>query len=119
MPVLTVSSGGVPAGSYTGTFVGVEATEANPEKGFGPGIRWKFQIDAGAYAGQTVSRITGNTPSPKNACGMMLTGLMGRPIKEGEQIDPDTFRGKRYMIVVTASQGGGTRVEAIVPMPAA
>jgi len=49
----------------------------------------------------------------------MLSGLIGRALKEGEQIDPDTFIGKRYMIVVAAGRDGGTRVEAIVPMPAA
>jgi hypothetical protein len=119
MPVLTVASGGVPAGNYTGTFAGVESTPANPEKGYGPGIRWRFTVDAGPYAGQTASRVTGNTPSPKNGCGKMLSGLVGRAIKEGEQIDPDTFRGQRYMLVVGPGQGGGTRVEAVVPIPAA
>jgi hypothetical protein len=119
MPIFTVSSGGVPAGSYTGTFAGIEAQPENKEKSYGPGLRWKFTIDAGPHTGQTASRITGSTPSPKNGCGKMLSGLIGRALKEGEQIDPDTFRGKRYMIVVAAGSGGGTRVEAIVPMPAA
>ena len=119
MPVFTVSSGGVPAGSYTGTFAGTEIQPENKEKGYGVGTRWKFTIDAGPYAGQATSRITGNTPTPKNACGKMLAGLIGRALKEGEQIDPDQFIGKRYMLVVAAGPGGGTRVEAIVPMPAA
>jgi hypothetical protein len=118
MPVFTVSGGGVPVGNYTGTFAGIETTQGIPEKGYGPGIRWKFTIDGPAQVGQTASRVTGSTPSPKNGCGKMLSGLIGRAIKEGEQIDPDTFKGKRYMIVVAASQGGGTRVEAIVPMSA-
>jgi hypothetical protein len=45
----------------------------------------------------------------------MLAGLIGRALQQGEQIDPDQYAGKRYMIVVAAGQGGGTRVEAIVP----
>jgi len=119
MAFLTVSSGGVAVGNYTGTFTGIEATQPKPEKGYGAGIRWKFQIDAGTCAGQTTSRVTGCAPTPKNGCGKMLSGLIGRALKEGEQIDPDTFIGKRYMIVVAAGRDGGTRVEAIVPMPAA
>jgi hypothetical protein len=118
MPVFTVSSGGVPVGNYTAKFAGVEPAPANPEKGFGPGMRWKFTIDGGPHGGQIASRVTGPTPSPKNGCGKMLSGLVGRALKEGEQIDPDGYVGRRYMVVVAAGQGGGTRVEAIVPMPA-
>ena len=119
MPVFTVSSGGVPAGSYTGTFAGTEVQPENKEKGYGVGTRWKFTIDAGPYAGQTTSRITGNTPTPKNGCGKMLAGLIGCALQEGQQVDPDHYIGRRYMIVVGTAQNGGTRVEAIVPMPAA
>ena len=116
MALLTVSSGGVPVGNYTGTFAGVEAQPANPEKGYGPGLRWRFAIDAGPQAGQVAGRVTGTTPTPKNGCGKMLSGLLGRALKEGEQIDPDQYVGKRYMIVVETGQGGGTRVAAVVPM---
>lgn len=116
MAMLTVSSGGVPVGNYTGTFAGVEAQAANKDKGYGAGLRWKFAIDAGAHAGQTASRITGPAPTPKNGCGKMLAGLLGRALTEGEAVDPDTLVGKRFMIVVAAGQGGGTRVEAVAPM---
>ena len=116
MALLTVSSGGVPIGNYTGAFAGVEAQPENKEKGYGAGLRWKFNIDAGPQAGQTASRVTGQSPTPKNSCGKMLSGLLGRGLKEGEQIDPDQFLGKRFMIVVEAGQGGGTRIGAVVPM---
>jgi len=119
MAFFTVSSGGVPAGSYTGTFSGIDVQPENKERGYGCGLRWKFAIDAGPHCGQTASRITGTTPSPTNMCGKILSGLIGRPIREGEQIDPDPFRGKRYMIVVAPGREGSTRVEAIVPIPAA
>jgi hypothetical protein len=115
--MFTVSSGGVPIGSYSGPFAGLETQPENKEKGYAPGIRWKFTVDAGPHVGQIASRITGNTPSPTNACGKMLSGLIGRALKEGEQIDPDTYIGKRYLLVVAAGPGGGTRVEAITPMP--
>src|SRR5262245_17394797 len=116
MALLTVSSGGVPVGNYTSTFSGVESQPENKEKGYGAGIKWKFTVDAGPQAGQIASRITGPTPTPKNSCGKMLSGLLGRALREGEQIDPDSFVGKKYMLVVAAGQNGGTRVEAIVPL---
>jgi hypothetical protein len=47
----------------------------------------------------------------------MLSGLVGRALKEGEQINLDDFVGKLYLIIVAAGPGGGTRVEAISPMP--
>jgi hypothetical protein len=117
MALLTVSSGGVPVGSYTGKFLGVENVPENPEKRYGAGLRWKFGIDVGPHEGQTVSRVTGTAPSIKNGCGKMLSGLIGRSLKEGEQVDPDIYLGKRYMLVVAAGQEGGTRVEAVIPMP--
>jgi hypothetical protein len=117
MALLTVSAGSVPVGSYTGKFAGIEEVPANPEKKYGTGLRWKFVIDAGPHDGQVVSRITGTTPSVKNSCGKLLSGLLGRALKEGEQIDPDVFLGKRFMLVVAAGQEGGTRVEAVIPMP--
>lgn len=119
MALLKVSSGGVPVGNYTGSFAGVEPAAENKEKGYGAGLRWKYTIDSGPYQGQTASRITGPTPTPKNVCGKMLSGLLGRALAEGEQIDPDQFVGKRFMIVVAAGQSGGTRVEAVVPIPSA
>ena len=58
---LKVGSGSLPPGTYTGTFAGAEVHPENKERGYGPGTRWKFTIDAGPYAGQTTSRITCST----------------------------------------------------------
>src|SRR5262249_51526918 len=100
----------------TGAYAGIEPQAPNAEKGFGAGIRWKLTIDAGPHIGQTASRITSATPTPKNSCGKMLSGLIGRALKEGEQINLDEYVGKRYMIVIGAGQNGGTRIEVIVPI---
>lgn len=79
MAMLTVSAGGVPVGNYTGTFAGVEATPANKEKDYGPGLRWKWTVETGQYAGQVVSRVTTPTPSPKNSAGKILSGCSAAP----------------------------------------
>jgi hypothetical protein len=117
MALLTVTTGSVPVGNYTGKFTGTEEVPANPEKRYPAGLRWKFTIDAGPYEGQEVSRVTGPGPSIKNSCGKLLAGVVGRPLRENEQIDPDAYLGKCYMIVVAPGQEGGTRVEAVIPMP--
>jgi hypothetical protein len=117
MPLLTVVTGTVPIGNYVGKFMGLETVPENPERKFGPGVRWRFAIDTGPHEGQVVSRITGTTPSVKNGCGKMLSGLLGRPLQVGEQVDPDAYVGKRFMIVVAAAQENSTRVEAVVPLP--
>lgn len=116
MAVLKITSGGVPVGSYKATFAGYEVQPENKEKGYGAGLRWKFTVTEGPQAGQTASRITGSAPSPKNAAGKILTGLLGRAVAEGEAIDPDTLIGKPYLIVVGAGQNGGTRVEAVATL---
>jgi hypothetical protein len=115
MAVLTVSSGGVPVGSYKAVFAGVETQPANLEKNFAAGLRWNWRIEGGEHNGATASRITSASPSPRNACGKMLAAVIGRALVEKEQIDPATFVGRTYMIVVGQSQSGnGTRVEAAI-----
>jgi hypothetical protein len=118
MPLLTVSTGTVPVGNYTGKFMGLETVAENPERKFGAGLRWRFSIDTGPHEGLIVTPITGTAPSVRNGCGKLLGALLGRPLKEGEQVDPDVCLGRRYMIVVATGQEGGTRVEAVIPMPA-
>jgi len=118
MAVLTVSSGVAP-GTYAAKFMGTEIHPADPSKGYGAGIKWKFAIEGGPADGQLAGRITGSSPSTKNGCGKMLSGLLGRALQHGETIDPDQFVGKSYtVVVVTSPQGNGSRVEAVVPVAA-
>ena len=93
--VLKVSSGGVPAGTYIGQLVAVEDVQADAQRGYGAGLKWVFQIAKGEQAGQQAARITTATPTPKNACGRMLNGLLGRAIQPG---DP-AGRGRRHSAV--------------------
>jgi hypothetical protein len=74
---LKVSPGGVPPGNYAAKFAGVESVTNDK---YGDGLRWKFAISQGPQSGQVASRVTGLTPSPKNGCGKMLSGLVGRAL---------------------------------------
>src|SRR5262245_2222490 len=103
MAALTVSQGGVPLGNYPGAeFIGTEVQPANPEKKFEAGIKWKWKIHGGPCDGQIATRITGPVPTPKNACGKVLSGLIGRALAPGESIDPDQYIGEHYLLIVMA-----------------
>lgn len=109
---LKVISTGPPPGTYSATFAGVEACQHDD---YGPGLRWQFAVSSGDAAGQIASRTTGVSPSRENACGRLVSGLLGRDLRVGEQVDPITLIGRSYIIVVSPAKNGGTRVETVVP----
>jgi len=93
---LSVSSGGVPVGSYRAKFLGVEPTQND----YGEGLRWKFQVIGGPHAGLAIARTTGKCPTPKNAAGKILSGLSGNPLTVGVEFDLATYVGKDYLVSV-------------------
>jgi hypothetical protein len=111
---LEVGSGGVPAGAYQAEFIGVEVQPANPEKKYDEGLRWKWKVKGGLQDGQVASRITGKKPSPRNACGRILSGLLGRALAEGEKVQVGPLVGRTYLVVVASTPNGGTRVDNCV-----
>jgi hypothetical protein len=113
---LKVSSGGIPPGTYAAEFVGVEAQEANE---YGAGLKWTWRIISGPHAGATATRITGPAPTRANACGKILAGLLGRPLAEGEDVDTTALKGRRYFIVVEATEKGGSKVANVSAPPTA
>jgi hypothetical protein len=115
-PTFEVGSGGVPAGMYQATFLGVRPQPANVERKFDEGLRWEWRVRGGLQDGQVASRITGKKPSPRNGAGKILAGLLNRPLVEGEKLQIGALVGKTYMIVVAATVNGGTRVESCVPV---
>jgi len=112
---LVVSSGGVPAGSYLTKFVGLESITND----FGPGLSWEWEVLNGPHAGQTVRRITTVTPTSKNACGKILSGVIGKSLAVGEELDLSKYVGKTYLVVVGETDRGGSRVESVTPAPVA
>lgn len=111
--VLTISAGGVPAGAYSARFAGVEPTPADPIKGYGPGLKWTWEVLSGPQAGQKASRTTQATPTQKNAAGKIISGLIGRPLQMGENVDIGSLIGRTYLVVVAEGQSGSTRVESV------
>ncbi len=110
-----VSNGGVPTGSYVGKFLGVEPYENE----YGECMRWEWEITVGDCKGQKASRLTGLTPTLKNACGKMPSAVSGKPLNAGEEIDLTPCVGKPYLLIVQAGEKGGTRVETVTTPPLA
>lgn len=110
---LQVKSGGVPAGSYIGRFVGVEPTETK----IGKALRWTWEVLSGPHAGAKASRITPPEPTTRNACGRILSAVTGKGLVAGEEHDPHAFVGRTYLLVVAECDGGGCRVETVTLPP--
>jgi hypothetical protein len=111
---LTVTSGGVPPGSYTARLTAVERVQ---NEQYGPGLKLVFTVTAGKYSGQRSARTTGSEPTPRNSLGRMLSGMLGRPLTPNEEVDIDDLIGREYLIVVAATDTGATRVETAVLPP--
>lgn len=106
---------GAPPGAWPAVFVGIEPTENQ----YGKGLTWKWQVSEGEHKGKTLTRITGERPSPANACGKMLVAMLGKTPTPGESVALATLIGKRYLCIVAKGAQGGCRVETVTPLPAA
>jgi hypothetical protein len=99
---------------YAARLLGIEPVT---NEQYGAGLRFTFQILKGPYAGQKAARTTGCSPSLKNSVGRLLSGMLGRTLNLDEEIEADDLIGRDYMIVVGATETGGTRVETATPLP--
>lgn len=107
---------GVPVGQYNAIFNGAEPRAADDKLGYGPGMLWKFIVEGTAYDGQEVGRITGDSPTGKNACGKFVKAIAGALPQVGVEIDINKFVGQRYSILVEETQSGSTRVATAVAL---
>lgn len=106
-------SGGPPPGIYRATFQTVEDTE-HPE--FGAGLKFDFLIEEGDCAGQHATRITSCTPTPKNAAGRMMAGIIGGAITPETDVDLAPYVGNMFLVQVEETKAGGsTRIATVLP----
>lgn len=107
------AGGGPPAGFYRATFLTVETTE---HEEFGSGLKFVFVVADGDHKGEQATRITSNSPTPKNAAGRMLAGITGESLTPGKNVDLGPFVGRTYMLQVeTTANGSGTRIGSCMP----
>jgi hypothetical protein len=112
---LTVKPGGVPPGSYIAKFVGFEEKPGFEGK---PGLLWTCEVASGPFTGSRPTGFTPLEPSAGNKCGRFLAGVLGRMPGVGETTDLTPCVGKPYLIVVEATDKGGSKIVSITAPPA-
>jgi hypothetical protein len=106
----TVKPSGCRPGSYVAEFVGAFKLPPKADgPDYGPALIVKFRTDDGSEP----SAIVSETPTLRNACGRILAGMLGRPLKPEEAISWADFEGKKFLVVVATNktQTGTTLVD--------
>ena len=102
----------VPAGIYQATFAGMKPQEtAN-----GNAYRWSFRTDNG----KEISGLSDaeSPPTPRNRTGRWLCALATKPLQAGVEVDPDSYIGKRYVVIFAAAAENKTKLETFSALPA-
>jgi hypothetical protein len=105
-----MGTGGVPVGNYKAQFVGVSETTGD----WGDSWKWEFKVTEGKETGNVVSRFTNRKPSPKNAAGRMLRGVLGRLPAPAETVDIQSCTGLEYLVTMEPTDSGSTRIGAVI-----
>jgi hypothetical protein len=102
----------IPPGTYPATLAGVNEVRSKlPGKEHETCWEWLWKITAAPLSGKLASRLTGDNPTMKSACGRFLTALFGR-LPLGQAVDPNTKIGTPCIIEVQWNEAGTyTRVE--------
>lgn len=107
----TVKRSGAAPGTHSAVFVG--SFDLPPRKDgpdFGPAILLKWRADDG----QEPSAICAASPTMKNKTGVLLTGMLGRPLRPDEVVPWEQFEGQRFVCIVTTNKSGqGTSVTEV------
>jgi hypothetical protein len=112
---LTVKAGGVPPNSYIAKFKGVEQKPGFEGK---PGLLWTCEVASGPFTGSKATGFTPLEPTAANKCGRFLAGIVGKMPGLGESVDLSAYVGKPYLIVVEATDKGGSKIVSITAPPA-
>lgn len=67
----------------------------------------------------TVSSTSSCSPSPKNRCGKILSGMLGKALNSGEELDTGSLIGQTFLVVVRKGENGGTFVDSVTKAPIA
>jgi hypothetical protein len=107
----------LPVGFYISTFKGVE--EAKLQQGEAK-WRWTWEVQSGEHKGKIASALTDRSISPTALPGVLISGLLGRPLIAGESVKDaiDSCKGKSYMVSIQAGpKGGKPQVRAVSQPP--
>jgi hypothetical protein len=112
----------LPIGFYLGVFKGVEDAPVKPQKADDTGERWRFswEVQSGEHKGKAATALTDRSISPTALPGVLISGLLGRPLIAGESVKDaiDSCKGKSYMVSIQAGpKGGKPQVRAVSQPP--
>ena len=110
----------LPPGQYTARLrerKEMPASQKFPDAG--PSFAWEFEVVAGEQLGKSASAWTPTRLTSQNNLGKLVSRMLGRPMRSGEEIDLDDFVGQIYSIIVDLTQDGTrTKVISAQPVPA-
>jgi hypothetical protein len=97
----------VPPGAYLTEFQGVSdhVLQATGETRW----RWAFRVKSGDHTGKVASALTDRKVSPTTLPGRLITGLLGRLVQPGENVQAavDACKGTAYLVTVEPGPKGG------------
>lgn len=102
----------IPDGQYVGELVSVNESSGK----YGPQRKWLFILDVpqedGTVSQEELSGITSSNVSPGSKAHKWLSGLVGKPLQTGDEINPIGMKG---LIYVAANEKGFATIQEIVP----
>jgi hypothetical protein len=102
----------LPAGFYRAKFTTVETTN---HAEYGAGLCFVFHAIDPPYDGKKATRITAAQPTLRNAAGKLIAAISGQQLKRDDVVDLGPFRGHEYAIQIEQTDGGYTRIGAVMP----
>lgn len=108
----------VPVGFYTASFKEVEEVKLQDGS-----LKWRFtwEVKGGAEAGKQATALTDRNINANTLPGVLISGLLGRAIIPGENVQAsvDACKGKTYLVSVQPGPKGGKPCGRTVGQPPA
>lgn len=111
-PVWIVKASGgsepVPNGAYLADFEDLKAFN-KPELKLVDKFRWTWTIANGKHAAKKASALTDQEIKSTTLAGRLLSGMLGRPLIDGENVFAlvNSLKGKRFLITIANGPKGG------------
>jgi hypothetical protein len=112
MTIKIKSPATVPAGTYQGSFEGIE--EKTSKRDGAPYYRWAFTV-ATAEGSKDVSGVSSINTGPKSKAYGWLSGLLGRKPLPDELLDETALVGRPCIVVLEENDEGFANVAEVLP----
>jgi hypothetical protein len=102
-----------PAGRHRAVLMGFEEIEGPYSR---PAYRWTWRVRGDAHDGTELVKVTGCEFRLGSALGNLLEAMYGRPLGEGETVDPAAdLVGKTFEIFAVPGPLAGAAVQTVRP----